>query len=94
MLPATPSLCSAVVVELTEVSKPLVLPSSGHSTNYLLGGQTTNSQLFPFDAAVNTNSIVLAPENANGEICLVPLDGKLDQANCDGSTSQEFTISQ
>ncbi|RFU35045.1 hypothetical protein B7463_g1308, partial [Scytalidium lignicola] len=56
--------------------------------------QTTNSQLFPFSAATNTNSIVLAPENGNGQVCLVPLNGKLDQTTCDGSADQEFTIVQ
>ncbi|RQM06594.1 hypothetical protein DH86_00001219 [Scytalidium sp. 3C] len=55
---------------------------------------TTNSQLFPFDAAVNTNSITLAPENGNGQVCLVPNNGKLDQTTCDGGADQQFTIVQ
>lgn len=56
--------------------------------------QTTNSQLFPFSAAANGNSIVLAPENGNGQVCLVPINGKLDQTTCDGSADQSFTIVQ
>ncbi|KAH8802635.1 hypothetical protein F5884DRAFT_475665 [Xylogone sp. PMI_703] len=54
--------------------------------------QTTNSQLFPFNIDENSNSILLAPENGNGQTCLVPINGKLDSTNCDGSADQEFTI--
>jgi hypothetical protein len=56
-----------------------------------LGGAVTNSQLFPF--AAGETSLTLAPENQNGATCLVPLNGKLDEANCaSGDASQLYTI--
>lgn len=54
------------------------------------GGDTTNSQLFPFVAG--ETSTILAPENGNGQTCLVNNAGKLDQAACSGAASQVFTI--
>ena len=63
------------------------------NTNSSRDSQTTNSQLFPFTAAANKNSIILSPENENGKVCLVPSNGKLDQTTCNGTTDQEFTIS-
>ncbi|KAG0652728.1 hypothetical protein D0Z07_0756 [Hyphodiscus hymeniophilus] len=55
------------------------------------GGAVTNSQLFPF--AAGETSFTLAPENQNGATCLIPLNGKLDEANCaSGDASQSYTI--
>lgn len=55
------------------------------------GGAVTNSQLFPFTAG--ETSLTLAPENQNGATCLVPLNGKLDEANCAaGDATQVYTI--
>lgn len=59
--------------------------------SYLLGGQVTNSQLFPFTTGDST--MLLAPENANGATCLTPNDGLLDPISCSGDASQLFTIS-
>lgn len=55
------------------------------------GGGVTNSQLFPYSG--NETTLSLAPENANGVTCLVPLNGKLDEANCNNDASQLYTIS-
>jgi hypothetical protein len=54
------------------------------------GGQTTNSQQFPF--AAGETSVKLAPENGNGQTCLFDNAGKLDQQACTGAASQTFTI--
>jgi hypothetical protein len=60
------------------------------------GGAVTNSQLFGFTASnVGTKSVVLSPENGpSGTVCLVPNAGTglLDDAACDGSAGQVFTI--
>lgn len=51
---------------------------------------TTNSQLFEFAGG---NTITLAPQNADGKVCLDDKGGKLDQAACGGSVGV-FTIVQ
>ncbi|KAF4632402.1 hypothetical protein G7Y89_g5722 [Cudoniella acicularis] len=53
------------------------------------GGAVTNSQLFAFGGG---NSIVLAPENANGATCLFDNAGKLDSQACNGGATQVFSI--
>lgn len=45
-------------------------------------GETTNSQLFDFAGG---NTITLAPQNGDGQVCLVPNGAKLDQATCSGA---------
>jgi hypothetical protein len=52
-------------------------------------GQTTDSQLFPF---TGSSTIVLAPENAKNQTCLVPKGSLLDVAACTGGNDQVFTI--
>lgn len=56
------------------------------------GGSVTNSQLFTFTGG--NGPITLAPENANGQTCLAPSGNVIDQANCNGSSDQLFTIVQ
>lgn len=53
-------------------------------------GDTSNSQLFPFSA--NETSLTIAPENENGQTCLVNVNGLLNQAACNGDASQIFII--
>lgn len=53
------------------------------------GGAVTDSQLFPFGGG---NSIVLAPKNSNGAVCLFANGAKLDQQACNGGATQTFTI--
>lgn len=54
------------------------------------GGQVTDSQLFKFTAG--QKSLALAPNNAKGATCLVPVNGKLADAACDNQANQLFTI--
>lgn len=51
-------------------------------------GETTNSQLFDFAGG---NTITLAPQNGDGQVCLVPNGAKLDQATCSGA-ADVYTI--
>ncbi|KAK0103733.1 hypothetical protein ONS95_005739 [Cadophora gregata] len=53
-------------------------------------GETTNSQLFDFTGG---NTITLAPQNGDGQVCLVPKGAKLDQAACSGA-ADVYTIVQ
>ncbi|KAH7397590.1 hypothetical protein BKA64DRAFT_733676 [Cadophora sp. MPI-SDFR-AT-0126] len=53
-------------------------------------GETTNSQLFDFTGG---NTITLAPQNGDGQVCLVPKGAKLDQATCSGA-ADVYTIVQ
>ncbi len=54
------------------------------------GGAVTDSQLFAF--AAGKTSLPLAPENAKGATCLVPVGGKLGSAACGGDAGQLFSI--
>jgi hypothetical protein len=65
-------------------------PLSFSSLTYSSDGGTTDSQLFPFTAGQKT--IVLAPENSKGAVCLAPKGALLDQATCSGAASQVFSI--
>ncbi|KAF7318279.1 hypothetical protein HMN09_00336600 [Mycena chlorophos] len=63
------------------------------------GGQTTNSQLFPFPANTDlTKPYVLAPENGNNAVCLVAgSNGRLVNDDCTAtspSATEQFTIVQ
>ncbi|KAH8670212.1 hypothetical protein BGZ60DRAFT_527696 [Tricladium varicosporioides] len=52
-------------------------------------GLVTDSQLFAFGGG---NSIVLAPENGKGAICMFDNAGKLDSQACTGGADQVFSI--
>ncbi|KAJ6782011.1 hypothetical protein PWT90_05866 [Aphanocladium album] len=52
-------------------------------------GQTTASQLFPFDG---TNNIVLQPGSDNGKFCLAARKDRLDSADCDNQKDQVFEL--
>lgn len=57
------------------------------------GGQTTDSQLFPFDGS--NGPLALTPKNSQNKICMTVKGGKLDQGNCNpdsASNDQLFTI--
>jgi len=54
--------------------------------------QTTDSQLFTFTPGQKT--IVLAPQNAKGNTCLVPKGAVLGDDSCTGGADQVFTIVQ
>ncbi|KAJ8079085.1 hypothetical protein PM082_013372 [Marasmius tenuissimus] len=57
------------------------------------GGQTTDSQLFPFDGS--DGPLALTPKNSQNKVCITVKGGKLDQGNCDpnaASNDQLFTI--
>ncbi|KAL0578681.1 hypothetical protein V5O48_003301 [Marasmius crinis-equi] len=57
------------------------------------GGETTDSQLFPFDG--KAGPLALAPKNSQNKVCLTVKGNTLDQANCDPNTAsndQLFTI--
>jgi len=57
------------------------------------GGQTTDSQLFPFDGS--NGPLALTPKNSQNKICMTVKGDKLDQGNCNpdsASNDQLFTI--
>ncbi|KAH8835126.1 hypothetical protein DL96DRAFT_1675277 [Flagelloscypha sp. PMI_526] len=54
------------------------------------GGEVTDSQLFPFTGGAGP--LELSPANTNGATCLVAAGGKVDQAGCDNSAAQQFTL--
>ena len=58
-------------------------------------GGTSNSQQFAYGGG---NSLVLAPVNQDGKVCLVENDGTspshLDQVACSGGAEQVFTVVQ
>ncbi|KAK1217420.1 hypothetical protein PQX77_019960 [Marasmius sp. AFHP31] len=57
------------------------------------GGQTTDSQIFPFDGS--NGPLALTPKNSQNKVCITVKGGKLDQGNCDpnaASNDQLFTI--
>ncbi|KAH6603554.1 hypothetical protein Trco_008329 [Trichoderma cornu-damae] len=53
-------------------------------------GQTTNSQLFPFEAG--SNNIVLTPASDNNKTCLVAGADRVESAQCNGQKDQVFEL--
>lgn len=58
-------------------------------TNIKTEGQTTGSQLFPFDG---TDNIVLQPDTDNDKFCLVAGKNRLESTNCDNQKDQSFEL--
>jgi hypothetical protein len=56
-------------------------------------GAVTDSQLFDFDQS-SSASLALQPQNGKGQVCFKVVNGLLDQAGCDGSANQTFTIGE
>jgi len=55
-----------------------------------IGGSVTNSQLFNFTGGAGP--LALEPINAVGTCLVVTSDNVLDEAPCDGASSQTFTF--
>jgi hypothetical protein len=54
-------------------------------------GTVTTSQLFAFGGG---NSILLAPENGGGKVCMIAQGGLLVPGTCSGGADQLFSIVQ
>jgi hypothetical protein len=54
-------------------------------------GKVTDSQLFDFNQA-SAGSLALQPQNGKGNVCFKVVNGLLDQAACDGSAEQSFSV--